>query len=715
MGTAFTAPRALSPASTAPGAGRRVLTAGLRARPASAVTLAGVVTLAAMTTWPGCTAEDSASIRLVRVAPAADPDCGAPAGGVALLVEALGDFPTSESTGRSIDVAAGASVDIAAFPPATRALTVEVIGAGGAVSAVGHSMPFAGRLDGRLAGRLSDLADGAEVPVFTAPPLGACPTGPPATARLRPLVARAGSGALVAGGTDAAGVPVQTVEYYDPATARFTTVADRLYGTAEHGLAGASATALADGRVVIAGGPAPAYQIFDPATAGFSSQLFLGESRAYHAAVALADQGGGARMLVAAGCSDLASDGACAPGTALRTTSIIDLDAASPATPGPALALARIGGVAVPEGPGRVLLVGGVDEAGAPVTTAERIDLNGQPAQLVTGVGDAAALLRSGSVLGAFAPAGAGPGPIGAVVPPGATEASPVPGAPARAGVTLTALQDGAVLALGDGPPLLYEPIRNRFRALPAPAPASALDLAPAPAPAGRGPEHAAVLLDDGTVLVVGGRLTGDDPVAARAWIVRPALLGPWAGQVEARFDELDNALSAIVRDPRQGRLLRDERGAHYRILASSSAALPSEWVILAGPVFGRVHVEARLRAVNSGAAVLLGFRGARDHLAVIMLPGSPASLSRIDADGVRPIEPCTAAIISADELAGADRAASIQVRVEERALRAWLGDDEVLSCTGLAPLPAGHVGLGVIGATDADLLIDSLTARRLD
>jgi hypothetical protein len=101
--------------------------------------------------------------------------------------------------------------------------------------------------------------------------------------------------------------------------------------------------------------------------------------------------------------------------------------------------------------------------------------------------------------------------------------------------------------------------------------------------------------------------------------------------------------------------------------------------------------------------------------VAVIMLPGSPATLSRIDADGVRPVEPCTAAIISASELAGGERAASIQVRVEERALRAWLGDDEVLSCTGLDPLPAGHVGLGVIGATDADLLIDSLTARRLD
>lgn len=682
--------------------------AGLLAGLAGAARLLGLAALAGLTTWPGCTGGDSASIRLVRVAPAADPDCGAPATGVILLVEALGDFPTSEVTGRSIDVAAGAPVDIASFPAATRALTVEVIGAGGAISAVGQTAPFAGRL--------ADLADGAEVPVLMAPPLGACPTGPPAAARLRPLLARAGAGALVAGGIDDVGDPVQSVELYDPATGGFTTVADHLYGTTAHGLIGASATTLADGRVVIAGGSAPAYQIYDPVAADFSRQLFLGEARAHHAAVALADEGGGARMLVAGGCSELAADGTCAPGTALRSTWLIDVDAADPVSPGPALALARIGGIAVREGTGAVLLVGGVDESGAPVTTAERIDLAGaQPGQLAPELGDRAALLPSGSVLTGFAPAGADTGvapvPAGAVLPAGATEAVAVPGVPERAGVTLTALQDGAVLALGHGPPLLYEPIRNRFRALSAPG----LDFAPAPAPAGHGPEHGAVLLDDGTVLVVGGRLVGNAPVAPRAWIVRPALMGPLAGQVEARFDELDNALAAVARDPRQGRLFDDDRGTHYRILASSSAALPSEWVILAGPVFGRVQVEARVRAANSGVAVLLGFRGARDHLFLSMLPGSPASLSRIDAGGVRPVEPCTAAIISAAGLAGGERAASIQVRVEERAVRAWLDDDEVLSCTGLEPLPAGHVGLGVIGETDADLLIDSLAARRLE
>jgi hypothetical protein len=693
-------------------------TAFMAARAALARPRAALVALAVtISGLAACTADDTVSIRLVRVAPAADPDCGAPGDGRTLIVEALGDFPTSETTARSIAITAGARLDIASFPPDTRALAVEIIGAGGVTSAVGQTAPFVGTL--------AELADGAEVPVLMAPPQGACPTGPPDAVRLRPLLARAGPGVLVAGGVDGDGVPVQSAEFYDPATATFTTLAGRLYGTPDLGLIGASVTTLADGRVVLAGGPAPAYQIYDPATASFSAQLFLTESRAHHAALALGD---GARLLLAGGCSALGAGGACAPGTALRSTSVIDLDSMEPVGPAPALALARIGGMAVREGPDTVLLVGGVDETGAPVTAAERIDLKGlsgldgpdgpgepdgaQPSQLIENLGDRAVRLPSGSVLGAFAPAGAAASAIGAVLPPGEAAASPVPAVPARAGATLTTLPDGLVLALGGGPPLLYEPIRNRFRSLSAPG----LDFAPAPAPAGRGPEHGAVLLDDGTVLVVGGRPAGASPGASpRAWLVRPTLMGPWAGEVGARFDDLADALSAVPRDPRQGGLDVDAAGTHYRLLASSSAALPSEWLILAGPVFGRALVEARLRAAQSGVAVLFGFRDPADHLAVILLPGSPASLFQIDANGARPLAPCTAEIISAAALEGAGRAALIQVRVDQRAVRASIGDLEVLSCTGLAAVPAGHVGVGVIGATDADLRIDSLSAQRLD
>jgi hypothetical protein len=683
-------------ASTAPRVPERALAPPTR--PALRYALLAVALLAA------CASDDTRAITLVRVTPAAGPACGAPADGRTLIIEALGDFPASEATARSIEVSAGAVVDIASFPPETRALTVEVIGAGGAISAVGQSAPFAGRL--------AELADGTEVPVLMAPPMGACPTGPPARFRLQPLLARAGAGVLVAGGVDETGAPVHAVEYYDPATASFTTLAERLYGTEDRGLAGASATAAADGRVAIAGGPVPAYQVYDPATGAFSAELFLnGGARAFHAAVALAPaRGVGPRVLLAGGCSALDAAGACGPGTALRTTSILDLDSVT-VDDGPALTLERIGGVAVSEASGTVLLAGGVDATGAPVTTAERVDLTGErPGQLIPGLGAQAARLPSGSVLSAFAAVGSAPGTAGVVLPAGATTASPVLAAPAaRAGVTLTTLHDGRVLALGGGTPLLFEPIQSRFLRLPA------TDLDFAPATSGYVPEHGAVLLDDGSVLVLGGRLPADDAGEPRAWILRPELVGPWAGDASANFTNLDFARLAVPRDPRQGTLAAEGATTHYLMQSSASTGLPSEWLVLAGPIFGRVSIEAQIRAVRSGVAVLFGFRDPANHLALVMLPGQPATLFQIDAGTVRAIGACEASVISAAALAGGDEPAQIQVRIDTRAVTAVLDGAEVLSCTDLdAPLP-GHVGLGVLGATDATLRIDTLIARRLE
>ena len=663
--------------------------------------------LVAVALLAACASDDTRAITLVRVTPAVLPACGAPADGRTLIIEALGHFPASEATARSIEVSAGAVVDIASFPPETRALTVEVIGAGGAISAVGQSVPFAGPL--------GELPDGTEVPVLMAPPMGACPTGPPARFRLQPLLARAGAGVLVAGGVDGAGAPVHVVEYYDPATATFTTLAERLYGTDDRGLAGASVTAAADGRVAIAGGPVPAYQVYDPTTGAFSAELFLnGGARAFHAAVALApDSAGGARVLLAGGCSALDAAGACGPGTALRTTSILDLDSVT-VDDGPALMLERIGGVAVSEAPGTVLLTGGVDATGAPVTTAERVDLTGErPGQLIPGLGAQAARLPSGSVLSAFAAVGITPSTDGVVLPAGATSASPVLAAPAaRAGVTLTALHDGHVLALGGGTPLLFEPIQSRFLRLPA------IDLDFAPAAGGYVPEHGAVLLDDGTVLVLGGRLPADDAGEAgepRAWIVRPELVGPWAGDASANFTNLDFARLAVPRDPRQGTLAAEGATTHYLMQSSASTGLPSEWLVLAGPIFGRVSIEAQVRAVRSGVAVLFGFRDAANHLALVMLPGQPATLFQIDTGSVRAVGRCTASIISAAALAGGDEPARIQVRVEPRAVTAVLDGVAVLSCTDLDAPSSGHVGLGVLGATDATLRVDTLVARRLE
>ncbi len=81
------------------------------------------IALAALAAAFGCGGTEERAVRLERVAPEADPDCGAPADARTLLIRALGDFPASEGTVESIEVDAGAGeFSLAGLPAATRAL-----------------------------------------------------------------------------------------------------------------------------------------------------------------------------------------------------------------------------------------------------------------------------------------------------------------------------------------------------------------------------------------------------------------------------------------------------------------------------------------------------------------------------------------------------------------------------------------------------------------
>src|SRR5690606_28005894 len=119
-----------------------------------------------------CSGGERRVIRIERVAPAADTACGAPADARTLLVTALGDFPATEATVTAVAVEEGAAA-LDGFPPETNSLEIEVLGTGGAVRAIGRTGLF----------DPAELEDGAAVPVFMAPRLGACPTGPPIAAR----------------------------------------------------------------------------------------------------------------------------------------------------------------------------------------------------------------------------------------------------------------------------------------------------------------------------------------------------------------------------------------------------------------------------------------------------------------------------------------------------------------------------------------------------
>jgi hypothetical protein len=629
----------------------------------------------------GCGGTEERAIRLERVAPEADPDCGAPDDARTLLIRALGDFPASEGTVESIEVDAGAGeFSLAGFPAETRALEVEVLGFGGALRAVGRSGEF----------DLEEVEEGGVIAVFMAPPRGYCSTGPPGVDRVRPLLARAGPGVLVAGGDDLDGGPVHEVEMYQPATGQFSGLGTPLYGSdLAEGLTGATMTALADGRVVVAGGAGSAYQVFDPDSGAFDTPRFLRQARAYHTALAL----DGDRLLLAGGCARL--DGAgCAAGSELATSAILSVDSGE-LEDGPPLARIRIGGAALPDAGGRVLLVGGVDAAGAPVGDAERIDPDsGVAGELVVGAGGAAAVLASGAVLTAFAPEGAPASDAGRVIAGGG--ASPVEVGPARSGAALVALEGGLVLAMGGAqPPGLYAPARGE------------LDLLPAQGGPREG--HAAIRLADGSVLLVGGRDGVGEP--AGAGVFRPDLLGALSGGLSVTFASDESSAPLVPRDPASAEVVAaaGDRPAHYRIEASGGGDLPTEWAVVAGPVFAELRLEASISAAEGGVAALLWFAGPSDHALIALEPGQVARLVRVEGGQASDLGSCSGEPIAAGDLAGGSHELTVDVHGGE--LEAVLDARTVLTCS-VDPPANGLVGLAPLGR-GAVLEIDLVSATR--
>ena len=640
---------------------------------------------------PGCAEVERRRVRIERVAPAADPDCGAPEDARTLLVRALGEFPATEATARSVEVADGVEFSIDGFPPGTSSLEIEVRGAGGALRAVGRTPEF----------DLDELDDDAVISVFMAPRNGFCLTGPPAAARDAPLLARAGAGVLIAGGTGEGGAPVHEVELYDPATGQFSGLGDPLYGSVlDGGLAGATMTAMPDGRVVVAGGGATAFQVYEP-EAGFGAPQFLREARALHAAVALDDE----RLLLAGGCARI-EDGGCVAGSGLATSVILSVSSGELAS-GPGLVRLRIGGTALREADGRVLVTGGVDEEGAPVAEAERIDpVGGRDSELVADTGAAAALLAAGGALTGFAPRGAPPSETAAVVPPGALLATRVGETlEPRAGPVLVPLESGHVLVVGGGDgetaAALYAPVSGALESLPS-------------APGGGRTGHGAVRLDDGSVLLVGGRDAGGAPLAD-AWIFRPDVIGPWSAALSATFATPESAAAMVPRDPARARAVPAEgrTPAHYRIEATGEDGAPTEWAILAGPRFTSLSLEASVAAEQGGVAILLWFRDEATTAVLALRPGQDAELFAIDAGEQRPLGSCAGQPIGEGDLAPPDGAGhALAVSASSGELSATLDGREVLRCD-VDPPAAGLVGVAPLGGEGALLRLDLVSVSR--
>lgn len=653
----------------------------------------------ALLLWAAGCGSDSRTLELVRVQPQADPGCGAASDGRTLLVTALGDFPRSEATAAAPSLSTNQRFSIDSFPAETRMLEVVVIGSGGVVRTVGRTA----ELD------LTALDDGAEVPVFMAPPRGFCPTGDGAGApRVDPLVVAAGSGALVVGGTDGSGAPVTDALWYDPGNGAFTSLGDVFY-TDDHGLLGASTTQMPDGRVAIVGGGKPGYQLYDPEAQATGRPGLLDNLRAHHAAVAVDDT----HLLLAGGCGDLEADGSCTAGSALLTTVILDVDTGA-VEDGPMLARPRIDGTAIREADGRVLLVGGVDDSGAPAADGERIDPAGnQASEIVAGATGVARRLPDGGTLVALAPSGTTAAATASVVPAGESAARSVTDAPApRTGATLTTLDDGRVLVMGGqdgaaGPEaLLYSPQLGRFDTVDA-------ILDPGDGEITRD-HHGAALLPDGSVLVVGGRSSAGDPLGD-AWIFRPDLTGPYTADATVTFDDPDGGdLVLVPRDPSQ--FHREQAGGGFpptAVLQStgSGGGLPSEWAIVAGPRFAGVTLTLNARADGGGMAAILGFVGPGDYTTAVLLPGQKARLYRVAAGQPRAEDTCTGEIVSAAALAPNGDLAEVAVESRGRSLSLTVDGVTLLTCPEIDPPARGMVGIGAVGS--GEVRVSSIAAAR--
>jgi hypothetical protein len=520
----------------------------------------------------------------VALVPVGGGACGRPTDATALTVTAFGS--AGEVTRA---VALDETISLDDFPADTLAIGVTVLGSGGAVAAIGKTAPLA----------FDSLADGADIPIFMAPPDGACSLPDLGTPRAGPLVALAADGVLIVGGVGSTG-PLSTAERYDPATATFSTVTipDELVDP-DNGLQGGVLTSLPGGGVVLTGTSRGILSMYDPVKHAFLAPSVI-DRRALHAAIAL----DGDHLLVAGGCADLVA-GACS-GVALRSTLVYTLSDLSHVG-GPVLADGdpRVNGALVDLGP---RVADGADELAytSPDGRLARFAVTDANADELDGLGGQIVALDGGALLAAY-----GSGSSATVIAPSASVATPVATPPpADTGARLIALQDGRALAIGgtaDGSVATYDPTLDAWSS--AAAPGDPLGVLAAPT---------LLRLADGSVLVLASPATADDP--SHAWIYRPSLTGPEAGSVVALPDGSTGGVltapdpSLVARTP--GELVLTAPGR----------------VLVGGPRLATGSVQAVVRPTGGGAQLIAQQTGPGRALVGTAIPGQPAAITRVDA-----------------------------------------------------------------------------------
>ncbi len=596
--------------------------------------------------------------------------CGRAADGRLLLITAqTGDREVTRSLALDGSVA---SFDIADFPANSRQLTVELIGSGGVVRAVGKSAP----LD------FGTLPDGSQVPVYMAPPGGGCALPDLQQARRHPMIAAAGNGALVVGGLGPSGALV-SAEFFDPVQNGFASVDLPAVFASASTLQGSALATMPDGRVALFAAGTGAYALFDPATQKFGKPRVF-EPRWQFAAVAV----DATRVAVVGGCRS-ASQGACIGDAAARVL-LVDIAADEVGLLGN-LALDHVGPDVVLEpatvsrGPA-LLVVGGVTLQGLPSVAAERMDL-ATGAVMMLPAGGRAIALDSGATLTGFAAPTAAASDAIALVIPGAATTRVITADRARRGPSLALQEDGLVVVASGGAGLsVFDPTTSSFRALtPIGDPLLVRD------------ELATQRLRDGSILVVGGV---DNGVAiAAAWRYRPSLVGPFTASVllspglsDTSLTPLDNAELAIPAN---------------QFVVSGPGPAPTVFSVVGGPrrSVGTVQAVVALAAPTAGFAVAMHYRGPASWLGWLIQPNQPVTL--VERNGASLTTLCTGRMLPAS---GLTLATDLKVGLQGQTATAVLSGDEVLRCD-VPNAIAGIVGaIAIAGFGGSSVAVSQLT-----
>jgi hypothetical protein len=610
----------------------------------------------------GCS-EPAARVRLVPVG------CTRPA--TANLVRVIAYGATGE---RSESIALDEAVAISGFPADTEQLGVEVIVGGGAAGAAGKSAPL----------RFAELADGATIPVVMAPPDGFCEVGAMTEPRAQPLVARAGDGVLVVGGTGAAG-PLSTAEYYDRATATFSPVeVPQVLIDDAQGFVGAALAALPDGRVALIGGPHSAFVVFDPKTRAFATDPALIDSRAFHAAIATGD----GDVLVAGGCSAV-STRVCSgvPRRQVVRYRITKLSAPDLMTLLPATGSLRIApqlfdlGIQL-DGQRRYLLAGGGDSG-----LADRFALDDVVATTLAGSRAQAAALDGGAVLTAFGGDAAPANGAAAVIPPDGTP-TVVARAVDRAGLRLIDLEDGRVVGFGGDPAggvVTYDPTQDAWTTAPAAGQPGALT-----APS-------LVRLADGSVLVVGGA------TSARAWLYRPSLVGPASGSVTSV--PASDIGRAVLTAPDPATVTRTVAPPAW-VLSSPGDALIAR-ALVGGPRIAAGTVRAVVHVRAGGVALIAQQTGPGEAIVAELAPGAPPRLVQLAGGVTRVVCTATTAVAAFDPAI----AVALRLAITARDVQLTIDDAVALACP-LIATSRGAWGVAALGA-GAQVSVNTVTVAR--